>query len=217
MMTPDDSSASPFSGVRWVRTPRISSATRTDGITLCLREDAWSARHPTEGPFNLKTPPFSYSFENAIYEVDALYPPDPWVLRDDATWAADVWVVKQSRDSSWSVYRSIDSTLEAASKQKFPSADRARRWAELRFDRGVSGLRGPKPRAGYRAVAKMPDVRVTVEERASAFDMLFLQSVNYSEFVRASLRWFQEHVVEQGTWEVQHAEDGSLFFAPKKV
>lgn len=80
-----------------------------------------------------------------------------------------------------------------ASRRTFSSADRARTWADIRFDRAVGGLRGPKPRGGSTSGAKLPDIRVTEEERALAERVLEREGLSYSEFVRAALRWVDAH------------------------
>ena len=94
------------------------------------------------------------------------------------------------------------------------TADRARRWAELRFDRGDAGLRGPKPRAGSRASFKLPDVRVTEVERDHALSMLVTLGISYSEFVRAALVWAERNVLDGDGWEIEEDEEGNHAFVP---
>lgn len=198
---------------RWVRSSRAGTAARTDGISVGIDRDRWVAIHPTDGTLTLSVPPLGFRLEDAISEVDAKYPPPMWTLTPEGAWQSGVWSVFQNGDLTWSVYRNIDGLMEAASRQAFQTADRARRWSELRFDRGTSGLRGPKPRAGFTASAKLPDVRVTVEERNHTIDLIESNGLTYSEFVRAALMWMEEHV---GTdWIVYRREDGTAFFEPK--
>jgi hypothetical protein len=98
----------------------------------------------------------------------------------------------------------------------FPSADRARRWAELRFDRSEGGLRGPKPRAGSRSAAKLPDVRVTEEERDAATATLDALGMSYAVFVRASLEWARAYVLSDSPeWTVDVEADPAPAFVKR--
>ena len=110
--------------------------------------------------------------------------------------------------TGWYVYRLSPSgkDRERASVQEFSSADRARRWAEVRLDRTGTNLRGPKPRAGRRSNCKLPDVRVTETERADAMRLLKDLGLTYSQFVRAALR-FADSYIAHGTWEVVAGPD----------
>lgn len=201
----------PTNSVRWVRAPRIPSATRTDGISLLLREGKWIANaHGTSR--ELQTPPVSYLFERALEEVDETFPPPMWTHRD-GVWVADLWHVVPEGDGSWSVYRNIEGIMDRASQQSFQTADRARRWAELRFDRGAQSLRGPKSRAGARSMEKLPDVRVTASEREQAILLLEQHDISYSQFVRAALAWVEENVGEGMPWRVERRNDSVSFVA----
>jgi hypothetical protein len=193
---PTDLSAGP----RWVRSPRVFSASRTDGLVLIYRDGAWLLTGPEEvtlfaGGSSVE------EMEDAITRADIAHPPAPWSFDEDA-WCAGVWCVVRE-GASWSVYRAIDEELRRASTQPFASADRARRWAELRFDRGESGLRGPKPRKGTKARAKLPDVRVTQEERDHTLAMLEAMGVSYSVFVRAAAAWVEANMTgDAPAWRI---------------
>ncbi len=199
-----------FVSTRWIRAPRIPTATRTDGYTVCLEGSRWTVL--AQGtPRDLRTAAVSSYLETAIEEVDALFPPAPWSV-DGGVWSAGVWQVRPNGDGTWGVFRLLEGVVEAASRQPFPSADRARRWAELRFDRGEARLRGPKPRAGSKAARKLPDVRVTEEERAHTLEVLERLGVGYSDFVRAALAWVEEQALgEDASWALVKFEDGPRF------
>jgi hypothetical protein len=202
------------SSIRWVRAPRVPAATRTDGYTVSLDSDTcWVVVGPGVGPKALDTTGRPSYLEDAIEEVDLLFPPTPWRV-EGGVWYADRWQVRPNGDDTWGVHRLLDGVVEVASRQPFPSADRARRWAELRFDRGDARLRGPKPRAGSKASCKLPDVRVTDEEKAHTLAVLESLGVTYSDFVRMSLRWVEEQVIEAGAWEVQRVEGGGATLVP---
>lgn len=207
-MTVPSTSPTPAS-VRWVRAPRIPSASRTDGITINLAMGRWTLTKSGEVT-HLSTPPSSYQFEAALEEADVLHPPAPW-RHERGVWVADLWHVVPEGTGAWAVYRSIDGLMERASLQSFVTADRARRWAELRFDRGTQGLRGPKPRAGSRAGSKLPDVRVTDEERDHAIVVLSDHGLSYSEFVRAALAWMEENVGDGLAWRVSREGEAVAF------
>jgi len=202
----------PTDSVRWVRAPRIPSATRTDGISLSIRDGRWIAQ--VKGvPHPLTTPAAVYVFESAVDEVDRMFPPAPWTSRE-GVWIADLWHVVPNGDDTWSVYRNLDGLMERASQQSFPTADRARRWAELRFDRGTQGLRGPKPRAGKKSGARLPDVRMSEEERSNILSTLEERGLSYSDFVRAAFAWVEEHLGEDGAWVVSWTPEGGSRFVP---
>lgn len=203
------------SSTRWVRAPRIPAATRTDGYTVRLEGGAqWIVTGPgATSPHVLRTTILASYLEDAIEETDLLFPPTPWRV-EDGVWYADRWQVRPNGDGTWGVHRLIEGVVEVASRQPFPSADRARRWAELRFDRGDAPLRGPKPRAGSKASCKLPDVRVTDEEKAHTLTVLEGLGLTYSDFVRMSLHWIEEQVMDLGAWSVQHIEGGGAVLVP---
>jgi hypothetical protein len=197
---------------RWVRAPRIPAATRTDGLTVTFENGCWEVI--SQGQVSaLDTPSITSYLNRAIEEVDEKHPPAPWAF-SGGVWRANLWEVRPDGGGTWGVYRILDGKEERASRQPFPSADRARRWAELRFDRGDAGLRGPKPRAGSRASFKLPDVRVTEAERDHALSLLVKLGLSYSDFVRAALGWAEEHVLEDGGWAVEHDDTSTWSFVP---
>jgi len=183
---------------RWVRSPRTPSAQRTDGLAVQLRNAEWIVlRSGKTKP--LRTPGYATYLDDAIAEVDKLLLPSRWKVQVEEdtkaeTWTSGGWrVVPQGRQ--WLVERATDGVVfEPATRRAFASPDRARVWAELRFDRERTGLRGPKPRAGARARSKLPDVRVTQEERDFAISTLEQIGTSYSEFVRAAVKWAHGHV-----------------------
>lgn len=203
------------SSIRWVRAPRIPAATRTDGYTVSLDSGThWVVTGPGLATAKvLPTTGLASYLEDAVEDVDLLFPPTPWRV-EDGVWYADRWQVRPNGDGTWGVHRLIEGVVEVASRQPFPSADRARRWAELRFDRGDARLRGPKPRAGSKAAHKLPDVRVTDEEKAHTLAVLASLGLTYSDFVRMSLRWVEEQVIEDGAWAVQRIEGGGVVLVP---
>lgn len=184
---------------------------RSDGLTLTLHAGTWSYRTADKAAETrrLKTPGLAAYLNRAIDEVDAALPPAGWEIRS-GVWYSGPWRARPV-SGGWGVFRVLRGAEERASRQTFDSADRARRWAELRFDRGESGLRGPKPRAGARAAFKLPDVRVTEEERQFAEDTVEKLGVSYSEFVRAALRWADEIVLSEASWVVHRTTDGVRF------
>lgn len=198
---------------RWVRAPRIPTATRTDGYTIQMEGNRWVViAHGV--PQELRTAGVSSYVEAAIEEVDLLFPPTPWVVYA-GVWTADLWQVRPNGDGTWGVHRVIDGVVEVASRQPFPSADRARRWAELRFDRGDARLRGPKPRAGSKATQKLPDVRVTEDEKAHTLAVLERLGASYSDFVRATLLWVEENALgDDSPWVFVRDESGAPRLVP---
>lgn len=199
------------SSTRWVRAQQTRSAARTDGVGVLFDQSRWVA--VVQGEVHvLRTPGLGQNLERAIEDADEAFPPAPWTLVS-GVWSADLWQVRPNADDTWSVFRDLDGTTVQASTQLFPSADRARRWAELRFGRGCARLRGPKPRAGRKADAKLPDVRVTEEEKAHAMGVLSELGLGYSDFVRAALTWAQTHVLAEGSgWRIERQKDNSFAF-----
>ena len=204
---------------RWVRAPRIPTASRTDGLSVTLSEGRWVASmHGV--PTVLATPGLASYLERALVESDEAHPPAPWTFTD-GVWACHVWEIRPNGDGTWGIFRTLEGVVEKASRQPFPSADRARRWAELRFDRGEARLRGPKPRAGSKASHKLPDIRVTEAEKTHMLDLLARTGLGYSDFVRAAAAWAETHLVEAAgegdaprAWEVVEKEEGGFSFEP---
>lgn len=192
--------------VRWMRAPRSAQATRTDGVAVSLVSGHWSCLRASKET-RLKTPGLVAYINKAVEEADALFPPDGWTV-SDGVWASGNWCLRPV-EAGWGVFRTVKGQEERASRQVFESPDRARRWASLRLERGEAGLRGPKPRAGSRSGAKLPDIRVTEEERASAEALLDQLGLSYSEFVRAALHWSSENLGH--AWSVSRTEEGVRF------
>lgn len=195
---------------RWVRSARTTTAHRTDNLTVTLNTTSWVV--VTGGQtVALSVLPLSTFIEKAIEAADEAFPPAPWSITD-GVWRAGAWLVRPDA-SGWLVEREIGGGAERASRQTFASADRARRWAELRFDRSEVGLRGPKPRAGSKSGAKLPDVRVTDAERELADRVLEAIGLPYAVFVRAALEWANRHVVTDSTWCVTRGDEPT--FVPR--
>jgi len=192
---------------RWVRAPRSGEAARTDGLSVSLVQGHWVCKRGKQPEVRLKTPGLMAYLNRAVEEVDALFPPDGWSF-EKGVWYAGNWLLRPV-DGGWGVFRTVKGQEERASRQVFESSDRARRWASLRLERGEAGLRGPKPRAGARSASKLPDVRVTEEERVFAEDTLEGLGLSYSEFVRAALRWAKDNVGKE--WAVAREDDGVRF------
>ena len=207
------STASSHPSTRWVRAPRIPAATRTDGLTVTFENGCWELIRQGQVEPLTATPAITSYLNRAIEEVDEKHPPFPWSFTG-GIWRANLWEVRPDGSGTWGVYRVIDGKEERSSRQPFPSADRARRWAELRFDRGDAGLRGPRPRAGSRASFKLPDVRVTETERDHALALLVRLGLSYSDFVRAALVWAEDNALDGGGWTVEEDVDGTHAFVP---
>jgi len=199
--------------VRWVRAARVSTATRTDGVSVMLGDGAWWMLKGGQTSRLSGIAPLPSFLDRAIETADVVSPPEPWE-HDNGVWVHAGWAVRPEGDG-WVVTRSVGSKVERASRQTFASPDRARRWAELRFDRSEGGLRGPKPRAGSRSAAKLPDVRVTEAERDEANAILNGLGMPYAVFVRAALDWANESVLVTKTFKVDEASDYPRFIPVK--
>ena len=203
---------------RWVRAPRIPTASRTDGLSVTLDNGGWVASHNGVAKA-LATPGLASYLERALVEADEAHPPAPWTF-SGGVWTCHVWEIRPNGDGTWGIFRMLDGVVEQASRQPFPSADRARRWAELRFDRGEARLRGPKPRAGSKSSHKLPDIRVTEAEKTHMLDLLARIGMGYSDFVRASAAWADANLVEAAGkddaprgWRVVEEEESGFVFA----
>lgn len=175
---------------RWVRSPNESMALREDGRAVTLSGGRWACV-TAEETLRLKTPGLHAYLDRAIEEVDESFPPAPWTV-DAGIWSTAGWVVRAGGEA-WTVSRAVGTEQELATTKVFSSSDRARAWADGRLERAEGGLRGPKPRVGKTAAAKLPDIRVTEEERALAERVLEREGVSYSEFVRACFTWAEAH------------------------
>jgi hypothetical protein len=189
---------------KWRRDAKAATAIRGDRVSLVLTDKGWRAT--AEGAvFSIEAPPFSHEMEEAIETCDQLpaLHPEGWIWwRSAREWIREGWVVRRDNDI-WLVLREVKGALCPASVQEFITADRARRWAEVRLDRVGANLKGPKPRAGKRSAAKLPDVRVTEAEKKQATQMLKAIGLSYSQFVRASIAFAEENIGESKGWNVK--------------
>jgi hypothetical protein len=188
--------------VRWVRSR--SKAERTDGYLVDRVGSDWGLFK--DGALIAKT----HSKDEAILYCDSVVAiPDGWQV-EDQIWTSSYsasWTVRRIPGRGYGVFRNG----ERACVLDFQTPDRARRWAEIRLDRSdEAALRGPAPRQGKRASDKLPDVRATSEEKAAAAETVKRLGISYSEFVRASLLWAVENVLdtETATWRVERPERG---------
>jgi len=194
---------------RWVRYSRRHTAVREDGLTVVLEGFQWVTR--LNGKSKLLTTEGAPAFlERAIREVDEKIAPRHWRFVE-GTWIRENWKLVEGTDGEWGIFRASyrKGDYVPASSRRFPTADRARAWCDVRMDRGEAGLRGPKPRNGLRATAKLPDVRVTQEEKDHALDVLAKIGLSYAEFVRASVLWAEENVGV--AWRVANTDSGPVF------
>jgi len=188
--------------VRWVRSR--SKAERTDGYLVDKVGGSWGLYKDGALVGSASTK------EDAILYCDSVVAvPDGWKVADQiwvSTYSAS-WEVRRLPGRGCGVYRNG----ERACVLDFQTPDRARRWAEIRLDRSdEAALRGPAPRQGKRADDKLPDVRATSEEKAAAAETVKRLGVSYSEFVRASLLWAVENILDTETakWRVERPERG---------
>jgi len=154
--------------------------------------------------------------EAAIEHADRFLPPGQWAYDPDAfKWQRSDWEVRYEGEG-WHVWRTNPETgeMSQASVAIHPTADRGRRWVELRLERTGGNLRGPLPRAGKASTAKLPDIRVTPEEREEAFELLKQLGMSYADFVRASLAFAEEHL-DGGEWQVA-SNAGRYSFVPRE-
>tara|TARA_R100000664_G_C2730303_1_gene121011 strand:- start:116 stop:763 length:648 start_codon:yes stop_codon:yes gene_type:complete len=158
------------------------------------------------------------TLEQAIEHADQFRPPGKWAyVPSDYKWIRPSWEVRWEGEG-WTVWRIKPGEEEftQASVAVHPSADRARRWVELRLERTEGNLRGPAPRAGKASTAKLPDIRVTPEEREQAFELLKQLGLSYADFVRAALTFAEDHL-DGGDWQVIKTEGGAKMFVPRVV
>ena len=199
----------PVTATRWIRNLAANEAERTDGFIVKLRGTQWTVAKGGKTKV-LPTEPFPAYLDRAVHVVDQHFPPPRWRF-DENRWISGNWVIFEAGEGKWKVQR-LDNqgALTNPTRQEFQSADRARVWVDLRRDRANIGLRGPKPRAGSPAKAKLPDIRVTVEERDAATLILGRLGLSYSAFVRAALEWAETNV--GNGWAVDHDAEGEAFF-----
>lgn len=180
----------------WTRYPRTKTAVRgaDEGrITLMQQRDQWTAFVGTESV--ILSAEADADLDAVIDLVDQIYLPEGWRCErgPHVTWVRPGWACEQDESGSWRVLRTDVPGVPAgalgvpASAKTFKSADRARRWAEVRLDRTTLNLRGPRPRATQRANMTLPDVRVTESERGAAVALATRLGMSYSDLARAAL------------------------------
>lgn len=168
----------------WTRYPRNLTAFRghgTGSLVLAKSETGWHLFDHAKSALALEAEA-SLDLERVILAVDFLYPPEGWNRVDDERWVKGEWTVLFT-PAGWKVQHPKSST-----RQIFRSADRARKWVDLRADR-AGGTLGPRCRADTRASKTLPDVRVTEAERADAVNLAAEMNLTFSELVRASLKF----------------------------
>jgi hypothetical protein len=138
--------------------------------------------------------------------VDQIYLPEGWHYETAGSqrWLRPGWACEPDEQGTWRVLRTdVPGVPEGAlgvpaSSKTFKSADRARRWAEVRLDRTTLNLRGPRPRATQRANMTLPDVRVTESERGAAVALATRLGMSYSDLARAALDLVARETSENG-------------------
>ena len=184
---------------RWLRAASMAERPDVQGRVIHHPEAGWIYVLGRK----MKRLSSAEDLETAIEAADQFHPPGAWTYDPEAfKWTREHWEVRFGGEG-WTVWRTDPESGEMtqASVAIHPSADRARRWAELRLDRSQSNLRGPVPRAGRASTSKLPDVRVTPEEREDAFALMDQLNLSYAAFVRAALRFAEEHL-DGGDWMV---------------
>ena len=167
----------------WARYPKNSTAFRGYGsgsLVLVKTDNSWRLFDAEKNELALDTS-HEAGLESVIEVVDLLYPPAGWTRLDQAAWSRGDWSVTLGQ-AGWKVAHP-----KAATRQVFPSADRARKWVDLRADR-PNGPRGPRCRSDVRATRTLPDVRVTEAERAEALELASALKISFAELVRAALK-----------------------------
>ena len=198
---------------RWIRSSEVAERPDDRGRVL-KKEDDWIYILGRR----MKQLDGAESLEQAIEHADQFRPPGQWgYVPTEYKWIRESWEVRYEGEG-WTVWRVKpgEEEMTQASVAIHPSADRARRWVELRLERTEGNLRGPAPRAGKASTAKLPDIRVTPEEREQAFELLKQLDLSYADFVRAALT-FAEDRLDGGDWQVTKTEGGAKMFAPRVV
>jgi len=194
---------------KWTRMAKAASALRGDRLSLVLTDDGWQATHKGS-VHRIQAPPIGDALEEAIAVADISLVPAGWTY-SAGNWMRDGWMIVP-QGAGWNIYKHTSDSKERASVRDFTSADRARRWVEVRLDRTGTNLRGPKPRAGRKSNCKLPDVRVTESEKAAAMTRLKALGLTYSQFVRASLQFAEEHLAgDYAHWKAE-IRDGKAAF-----
>jgi hypothetical protein len=167
----------------WTRYPKNSTAFRGYGagaLVLVKAEIGWRLFDDTKSELSLQTSAED-ALDSVIEVVDLLYPPEGWIRLDQTSWERGDWKIT-SAAAGWKISHPRFST-----RQSFRSADRARKWVDLRADR-LNSTRGPRCRAETRANRTLPDVRVTEAERAAALKLASDLNLTFAELVRAALK-----------------------------
>lgn len=194
---------------KWTRVAKAASALRGDRLSLVLTDEGWQATHKGK-VHSIKAPPIPDALEEAITMADRSLLPPGWT-QVEGNWIREGWTIRP-HGTGWNIYRTASEKDEKASVRDFTTADRARRWVEVRLDRTGTNLRGPKPRAGRKSNCKLPDVRVTENEKAAAMARLKELGLTYSQFVRASLQFAEEHLAgDYAHWKAE-IRDGKAAF-----
>lgn len=186
----------------WARYPKNSTAFRGYGegsLVLVKAENGWRLFDSDKNELALDTSHES-QFEAVLETVDLLYPPAGWTRLDHIAWVNGEWNVSLGT-AGWRVTHPRCST-----RQIFRSADRARKWVDLRVTRG-GGTRGPRCRAETRATKTLPDVRVTEAERTDAMNLAAELNLSFAELVRAALK----------TLRAQHTKNALVYDAADHV
>ena len=198
---------------RWIRSAEVAERPDDQGRVMKKEED-WIYVLGRR----MKRLRDAEDLEQAIERADQFRPPGQWAyVPDEYKWMRPAWEVRWEGEG-WTVWRVKpgEEDMTQASVAVHPSADRARRWVELRLERTDGNLRGPAPRAGKASTAKLPDIRVTPEEREQAFELLKQLGLSYADFVRAALNFAEDHL-DGGDWQVSKSESGAKVFAPRVV
>lgn len=190
---------------KWVRRRPALTATRvTDGLTVAFADDAWWLSHPgiltSSGSLYRERFDVFRGLNHAITLADAKYPPKVWSLDPNThVWQAHGWTVYPLEDG-WGASRDG----KVATSRTFLTADVARVWAEMRFDRARVKLRGPKPRGVTPSTFRFPDIRVNEGERRQLEQVIDALKCPYAVFVRAACRWASENATgDDATWQLR--------------
>ncbi len=198
---------------RWLRAEKMAERPDNKGRVV-LKEDGWIFVLNRK----MKRLQDAEDRESAIEHADRFLPPGQWGYDPETyKWSRASWEVRYEGEG-WNIWRTDPQSgeMEQASVAIHPTADRARRWVELRLERTEGNLRGPLPRAGKASTAKLPDIRVTPEEREEAFELLKQLGLSYADFVRAALAFAEDHL-DGGDWEVIKTGTGARSFVPRVV
>jgi hypothetical protein len=196
----------------WARDYRKNTAKRPDGVEIARAPDGeW---HRSSG--DRLSGMLGLTLDEAIELYDRRDPPAGWKLVSGRTWVAIGWVITKE-EQGWQVKRAsaAESDVRIATKTFFKTADRARRWCELRNDRAGARLRGPLPRTGQRANVNYPDVRCTPVERAAALDTASRLNLSFAELSRLSID-LTRSLTGSGDVVLGRSSGGQLVWARKE-